>query len=90
MYNRKGVVTGIAPDFKKGLYLSPNPVKDKLYIAQQWGKQLEVLDIRGQLVYKKELLRGTTEIDFSSCPPGMYFVRLSNQQQSIVKKIIKE
>jgi hypothetical protein len=48
----------------------------------------EVFDISGNLIRTKQL--STSQIDISSLAKGLYFIRLTNYEGSVVSKFIKE
>ena len=70
----------------------PNPAGDNITINIPWGKfyDLELHDISGKLILKKENIRNNTTLDLSFLSSGIYFgtFRLENGTKE-VKKIIK-
>jgi hypothetical protein len=70
----------------------PNPVNNKLTIKTKElssGAKAEVHNSLGQLVYTSKIAEEST-IDLSSFSKGLYFVKVSDNGKSEVKKIIKE
>jgi photosystem II stability/assembly factor-like uncharacterized protein len=69
----------------------PNPGTGKFTI--RWGNPgntlIEVLDIVGNTVLKKEM-SFSSQIDLSDSAKGIYMVRLTNRDRQIIKKIIVE
>lgn len=63
----------------------PNPVSNTLYIQADGATQVELLDMSGRRV----LATNRTEIDVSDLPAGAYFVRLTNERSTSVKRIVK-
>ena len=68
-----------------GYQVFPNPFKDKAMIRSTKGGAFsyEVFSTRGE-----QLLRGISEnkeLDFSALKPGVYFLRIENRLQKIVK-----
>lgn len=64
----------------------PNPVEDVLHIEGIESAELSIHDAAGKPVMK---VLTTNEINFSRLPPGIYVLRLSNDQQTITRKILK-
>jgi hypothetical protein len=72
--------------------LNPNPAKD--IITVDFGKNqrfiMEVFNIIGACVMKREFNNGKNIIDISSLPSGTYVVRLIGDIYSVEKTLIKE
>ena len=58
------------------------------------AQEIEILNVVGDLVASQstELFRGANivDIDFSKLVPGVYFVRIQNDSNAIVKKVVKQ
>jgi len=77
----------------------PNPTTSKFKVQSSKGKvelkSLELVDIYGKVLVSnnnrtiEQLNNETLELDISNLPAGIYFIRISFQNQIIVKKIIK-
>ncbi|MEI6124371.1 MAG: T9SS type A sorting domain-containing protein [Bacteroidota bacterium] len=69
----------------------PNPAKDKLTIATNSNikQSLEIYNMAGQSVYTSDLLANTT-IDISGFPTGVYIIKLNSDNETLVKKFVKE
>jgi hypothetical protein len=80
-------VNDIVPDFMK---IYPVPVEDILYIEQSdyQLKELELYNIKGNLVRRILLSEERESIDLSDLPSGVYVV-LGNEGIHLVKRIIK-
>ena len=68
----------------------PNPTSNELNIASDKFYQVEILDVSGMVLFKEAILSKTFTIELNDLPHGLYFVRLVNGDESIIKKIIKE
>ena len=69
----------------------PNPAQNLLTIEVQkpYSKILvEIIDEKGSVIYKKESL--DSPISFNNSIHGIYFVRLSVDNETITRKIIIE
>ena len=73
------------------LTISPNPVKNILNINSEYGfKNAQIFNAMGQKVFSEENLN-TKEIDVSNLKSGVYFLKLTDEENnSTVKKFIKE
>lgn len=72
------------------LNLYPNPVKNTLTI--ETGEPVlnyKIFDALGNLLNESKPNSTLTKSDWSTYPSGVYFIKLSNQNGSSVKKIIK-
>jgi hypothetical protein len=67
----------------------PNPAGKLLYFSGLPGKATaEIYDIRSKLIKSKQL--NTNQIDISSLAKGLYFIKLSTKEGSVVRKFVKE
>ncbi|MEZ5197728.1 MAG: T9SS type A sorting domain-containing protein [Bacteroidales bacterium] len=77
------------PDF----LLYPDPAKNRLTISSSAIKsnaELSIFNLNGKKVFEKQIRNKETQIDISSLPRGVYFVRLQNQNTVEVMKMVKE
>jgi hypothetical protein len=70
------------------IQLSPNPVSDWLILPEN-TENIKIFDLQGKMVWT-ENASGTTQLDVSSLPPGMYFAVLELHGQSRVAKLVKQ
>ncbi|MBN1650151.1 MAG: S8 family peptidase, partial [Bacteroidales bacterium] len=81
------------PNLENSIRIHPNPVLN--YTLVQWNRNaynaLELLDIQGRILLKQQLNDLDTHYNLvlESYKSGIYFIRLSNDNQVITKKIIK-
>jgi hypothetical protein len=77
--------------FDKSINIYPNPTKGNLNIeADTVIKSIELFDVQGRVL---QILKGnenTSQLNISNKANGMYFIRITTDESSIVKKIIKE
>jgi hypothetical protein len=69
------------------------PVPAKSVITVQFAEQftqLEIVDISGRVLIRKNITRHREEIDISTLARGVYFIRLSNGNTIISKKLVKD
>ena len=79
----------------QNIVLYPNPSKGIFNIAVGTNEvsAIEVYDLTGKIVVSKNDLgisNGEIQLNMSSVAQGVYFVKISANNQSIVKRIIKE
>lgn len=68
----------------------PNPASDFVTIAihGQELKQIELMQADGKLLKTVQPQQATYELDLNDVNAGMYFIRVSGNRESIVKKIV--
>ena len=76
---------------KSTIYAYPNPVSDALNVKTVVSEtsELEIVDVVGRVVHKQKVESGNYEIPTSDLVKGVYIVRLTNRNDMIVQKIIK-
>ena len=72
----------------------PDPATTELNINVEsdtrWlGKELQVINITGQLQLKKTISAKNQKLDISQLKPGLYFIRAEKQGEKIMEKFIK-
>ena len=72
----------------------PDPATTELNINVEsdtrWvGKELQVINITGQLQFKKTINSKIQKLDISQLKPGLYFIRAEKQGEKIMEKFIK-
>ena len=70
----------------------PNPVKDFLTIAskkEMHGADIHVFDVHSTEIYHSRMNGSKTLLNLSFLPAGMYFIRISDEQNSKAFKIHK-
>jgi predicted outer membrane repeat protein len=72
--------------------VTPNPTQRFLEINQTESIPLhiEILDLSGNSVFKKQIKTETCTLDLSFLPKGLYLLRMSNQNRETTEKIIKQ
>lgn len=68
----------------------PNPVKDVVTITSNSKCNYTILDINGREVLAGRMENQTQNVNLEKLQRGVYFVRLSNEQGTTTKKIIKQ
>lgn len=85
-------ITGIDETNLNTIAVYPNPVNDKLTIANLSGiNTIEIINISGELVRKiDETSLQTINVNTSNLAKGFYFIRVINQAGIITTKFVKE
>jgi hypothetical protein len=68
----------------------PNPSSGNINIKSFNEGQLTILNLKGQELISRKITKSGSQLDISSLPSGMYFVRLINTNTVQIVKIIKE
>ena len=74
-----------------GFTIYPNPAYHEIWITgygMQHGSMLQMADIAGRIIKTQQLDRPETRMDISGIPAGIYFILLTVNNKSTVKKII--
>ena len=78
-------------NFSNAFTISPNPSTGLINIRfdnETNQTKLSIFNTLGKLVYKQEsLFKGTNTIDLSSESEGIYFIKISSNNNTITKKI---
>ena len=74
----------------EGLSIYPNPTSlDYIYIKNNEQVKVEVFNVLGKRVLQNTIETSNPKLDISSLSSGMYLLRISNQDQSTTRKMIK-
>ncbi|MEN9994753.1 MAG: hypothetical protein RL762_1410 [Bacteroidota bacterium] len=68
----------------------PNPVQQSLTIDSPANLALRLLDMSGKVVIPTLQIQGKSQLDLSELQQGIYFIEFTKDQQSIIKRIVKE
>jgi len=72
------------------LILYPNPINNLLHINYNEELLLEIFDIQGKVLIKKKLRLGENEINMARLASGYYFIKITNNENQVVKKVLKK
>ena len=66
----------------------PNPANDKIQVKLKTteNQEVEILDIKGSLMFKGILTEMTSTIDVSKLSNGIYFITIDNTTKKIIKQ----
>jgi Ca2+/H+ antiporter len=69
----------------------PNPAYDVLTVKAESMKQIEVIDMSGRIVIKKECSAETERLEIANLKEGLYFLRVTmNDNKVTVVKFVKK
>jgi hypothetical protein len=87
---RKG---NLSADYNTDFNLYPNPVSNQLTLQLKdeiTESQLAIIDLQGREVLTRNLFSNNETIDVTLLKPGIYFVRITYDDQVLNKKFVKE
>jgi len=85
--------TSIEHDNDKLIAIYPNPAKNKLTVEmpQRTGKTLIcIYNLQGQILLIQAMQQSREEINISNLPEGVYVIKVSDEENVIVKKFVKQ
>jgi hypothetical protein len=91
--NYDSVFVGIKEQQQSSFSVFPNPATDKITIeiaACHAPSQLSMMNLNGEEVLTRSLIKPKTQIDISNLSGGVYFVRLTNDKTVEVGKFVKQ
>lgn len=70
----------------------PNPFSESVIVELGDNKNgiIECYSVQGLLLRKENISERITKMDFRNLPPGIYFLKISDDDKVCIKKIIKE
>lgn len=85
-FKNESALGNLMPDTENQLSLYPNPSFGEVNVNSTFEEELKisVYSVLGVLVYKKEIRKGTNNLD--ALKSGMYLLQFSNKQGEILRK----
>ncbi len=77
---------------KRNIRVFPNPFSTNLnviFLDNSGHREISLLDISGKELVKIVTAQSELIIDGSHLPPGLYFLRIREENNSFVKKVVK-
>jgi hypothetical protein len=69
----------------------PSPVKDILTIESTGTiKSVELIDFQGRVLKRINANSGIYKLNMSSCPRGIYLIKIFTQDGNYIQKLLKE
>lgn len=76
---------------KEVFSIYPNPANDILNIELKDIGKIEIIDLEGNIIYRKDILKaGVNEIDISQFSNGTYIIKYYSNQEVYFNKFIKK
>jgi len=82
--------TGMDEINGNSISLYPNPATDYIIANTSGTGLLEIVDITGKLVLRKNILKTSQTIDIRSLEKGMYIVKVTSEKNTFSEKLIIE
>ncbi|MEI8201701.1 MAG: T9SS type A sorting domain-containing protein [Bacteroidota bacterium] len=77
----------------ENISIYPNPAKNKISIQTTFPSKENMLSIyntQGQLLYTKEMINNQLDLNIEKLAAGVYTLKITNSESTIIKKFIKE
>jgi len=85
-----GCETAIQDYIKKHTDISPNPATDIVIVENAIGATIEIFDVLGHLLIKKQTNNERETININELSRGFYFVKIQKDKEQKTYKLIKE
>ncbi len=86
--------TGLEQNLLQDVVFFPNPVSDQLNISfgKSMPSSIELANMHGQVVWRKDgaEIQSNIKIDVSHLSSGLYFLKLSTQDEQVIQRIIRQ
>lgn len=79
---------GIADNDAMIVSINPNPATNIVTVSADAMRMAEIIDLNGRHVMTATMVDGSATFDVSTLARGAYFVRLTGEQASVVRKLI--
>jgi len=85
----------ILVDYSEVLSVHPNPTRGVVNVllnnpSEEMTYQIILMDIFGSVIIQKHLNTNNVQLDLSPYPKGIYLLKYSNQEENLIKKILKQ
>lgn len=80
-------ITSVNENIDDFVKVYPNPAKDKIYVNAQNIIHISVTNVRGQVVYRKDMDSNEDVIDVSGLQSGLYILNIMSDNNIHTKKI---
>lgn len=75
-------------NIETGISVYPNPVSGVLNIKSTAAFEFEIIDVYGRIIINELLTIGISQVDLSNQLPGIYYLRMRQDKQINIEKII--
>lgn len=70
-----------------GITILPNPANSIIYVGGIENAQAEIFNAEGKMLMKFTIINDPACINITNIPSGVYFMRISYDRQSFIKKL---
>jgi hypothetical protein len=86
-------VVGLKENLESVVNLYPNPARELLYIEfmnapATSGAELMIFDNQGKKIIAESLTTSKSTIDIRALNPGLYFIRLTYNNTTLIRKMV--
>jgi hypothetical protein len=85
-----GAISEALADGNANFLVYPNPATDVLIIKQPGKFDIEILNIKGEQVFKQFAAANSLSVNVKDYPTGTYVVRINDRKRMLVKKFMKK
>jgi hypothetical protein len=82
-------ITGIAGSNKMRFQIYPNPTTNSVHITGESIDKITLLNLKGEILKTYTISGNELEIDLSSQPSGMYFIKILSGDKQEIKQVVK-
>ena len=83
--------TGISSIYASDITIYPNPASETINIVSSTEiDSISIFDVSGKLILNKEVIDKTCVLALPDIKSGIYFIEVSCESSSVIKKIIKQ
>ncbi len=75
-------------NFESSMRIYPNPASEVLYLEVAEEVSLQIVDVQGRVVANRSNVIGKESINIEGFSAGVYMLHLSNDNQTVVKRIV--
>ena len=75
---------------EENVLVYPNPASDYFNIETKQKGELQLMDVKGQLIKQQLILEGQNKIDISTIPKGVYLAIIQTKEKYYQLKVLKE
>lgn len=85
-------VTDLSKSFENGIIIYPNPALDKVNISSEseFLERIDLINSKGQIIYSEEDKTLKFELNINQLSKGIYYIRIQNKQNVVLKRFVKE
>jgi hypothetical protein len=90
-FNTISITTGIDKNLiEKNMLIFPNPSTNNLTIETPQKATIEIINIQGQIIKTLQTTEDKTSVDISALAGGVYILKLTGEEGSVVRKFVKD